>query len=267
VEHIGKNALMILIKINSFFSYVKTIGLITTLDYILQRYIMRKEMIVLGLVGIKEKIYLRRNSKDINVFQQIFIQQDLAFIKGRNCKICVDAGANIGLSTIYIKNLFPDAHIYSIEPEFSNVEMLRLNTIGYKDVEIIDKALSEDSNGLFLFDTGKGTDAFQTHRQFAVDIDLLRIESISINELMIQNKLNQLDFVKMDIEGAEAFCINQRAMEWILQSKLLAIEIHEEMVPGCKKRISELLLANFKQFQNGEYSVFENLSLTNQLTN
>ena len=257
---------MIQTKINSFLSYIKAIGLIATISYIIQRFLARKEIIVLAIPGIKEKIHLRRKSTDVNVFQQIFIKRDLAFLKGRDYNICIDAGANIGLSTIYMKNLFPGAHVFSIEPEFSNVEMLRLNTNGYANVTIIHKALSEDSSGLFLFDPGKGSDAFQTSRQFSGINEPVKIESISIVDLMDQYKLEQLDFIKIDIEGAEEFCISQYAMAWINQSKLLAIEIHEHLVPGCTKKIKVLLQANFKFSQNGEYSIFENLTSNHSKT-
>ncbi len=245
-------------KIDSFLSYIKAIGLIATVNYIIQRYITRKEMIVLSLPGIREKIHLRRKTKDVNVFHQIFIKRDLVFLTGKDCKICIDAGANIGLSTIFIKNLFPDAHIYSIEPEASNIEMLMLNTKGYKNITVIGKAMSVDSNGLFFVDSGNGSDSFQTVIHPIPKNDLVRINSISVNELILQYELEQLDFVKIDIEGAEDFCINQEAMNWINRSELIAIEIHEHFVPGCTKRIRSLL-GDFKFSQNGEYSIFEKL--------
>ena len=246
------------IKINSFLSYINSIGLLATIDYTVQRYIKKKDLLGLKIPGVKERIYLRRNSKDVNVFQQIFIKKDLSFLKGKTIGTCIDAGANIGLSTIYIKNLFPQARIFSIEPETANIKMLQLNTKNYTDIVIIDKALSEDSNGLFLFDTGKGSDSFQTIKELSAAAPV-KIESISIDNLMEEYTLAQLDFVKIDIEGAEEFCINQKAMTWINKSKLLAIEIHEHFVPGCAKRINDLLKVNFKSTQNGEYSIFENL--------
>ena len=49
-------------------------------------------------------------------------------------------------------------------------------------------------------------------------------------------------------------------MEWIKQSKLLAIEIHEHLAPGCTKKIKDLLQVHFKFSQYGEYSIFENLN-------
>lgn len=254
---------MIKAKIASFFSYIKSIGVPATIDYMFQRYVVRKEMMVLNIPWIKEKIHLRRNSKDINVFQQIFIKKDLAFLNGRNYDVCIDAGANIGLSTIYMKNMFPDSHIYSIEPEPANIKMLCLNTKGYTNVTVISKAMSQDSNGLFFIDPGNGSDSFQTSREFRGSLEPVEIESISIRDLMNQYELSQVDFVKIDIEGAEDFCINQEAMSWINQTKLLAIEIHEHFVPGCGKKIRGLLKDNFKIYQNGEYSIFENRTFAN----
>jgi len=248
-------------RFSSLIGYIKSIGVFATINYLLQRYIFPGPMIILRIPGIKEKIYLRKQSKDVNVFHQIFIKQDLGFLKGKKCKVCIDAGANIGLSTIIMKNYFPDSYVYSIEPETENLKMLLLNTNKYKNVVVIDKALSDNSNGLFFFDTGKGADSFQT-MQKPIDTNTRMVKSICITDLMNQYNLTSLDFVKIDIEGAEVFCVDQEALPWIRQSKLLAIEIHEHFAPGCTNQIFDLVKENFKFSKNGEYSIFENNSLT-----
>lgn len=250
--------MMKLAKLSSFLDYIKSIGIAATFSYIVQRYVTKKRIIVVGVPGIKEKIHLRRLSKDVNVFHQIFIKKDLDFIAGKNILICIDSGANIGLSTIFIKNMFPDAHIFSIEPEASNIEMLRINTKGYSHITVIGKAMHEDSNGLYFIDPGQGTDSFQTSKDPAAN-GSVKVESISMPDLMKQYQLEQLDFVKIDIEGAEDVCITWDAMQWLAKSKLVAIEIHEHLVPGCTKRIMDLLETDFMFSQHGEYSVFKNI--------
>jgi FkbM family methyltransferase len=140
--------------------------------------------------------------------------------------------------------------------------MLRLNTNEYSNITVIGKAMNDNSNGLYFVDPGEGSDSFQTVKEFAGEKPV-KIESISIQDLMKEYRLNELDFVKIDIEGAEDFCIDQHAMVWINRSKLLAIEIHEHLVPGCTKKIMDLLKKDFKFQQNSEYSIFENAAYTN----
>lgn len=247
-------------KFRSFVSYINSIGLYNTLNYIFQRYVTRKNLLSVNVKGISIKIYLRRNSTDVNVFQQLFIKKDLSFLKGKDIEVIIDAGANIGLATIYMKNLFPNARVFAIEPETDNFNMLIKNTGRYNNVTTIRKALSEDNRGLYLVDTGRGFDAFQTKKNHG-DQDLShKIKSISVHDIMQQYSLDKLDFVKIDIEGAEAYCINDNATRWIASTKCLAVEIHEHLVPGVEKSIRNVL-KDFTFSQHGEYSVFENVGM------
>ena len=49
----------------------------------------------------------------------------------------IDCGANIGLSVIYLKNLYPDAEIVAFEPDEQNFQLLQKNiaSFGFKNVE------------------------------------------------------------------------------------------------------------------------------------
>lgn len=134
--------------------------------------------------------------------------------------------------------------------------MLQLNTSSYDQVTLINKALSNDSNGVYLIDCGKGSDSFQTKKELHDSLMIMKTESISMRDLMYHYHLSKLDFVKMDIEGAEAYCITKNAMDWISSTETLAIEIHEHIAPGTNANIKELLGVNFKISQQGEYSVF-----------
>lgn len=247
-------------NICAFTSYVKSIGLIATIDYAIQRYVVRKDMIAIKIPQAKHKILLRRNSTDVNVFNQIFVRQEFLFLKSHDFKVIVDCGANIGLTTIYLKYLFPDARIFSIEPENENFKLLRQNTLPYSQLVLINKALSNDSNGLYLIDDGNGSDAFQTKKASGDSAPGVKIESISMLDLMKQYDLPGLDFAKIDIEGAEAYCITDDAMKWISLTGTLAIEIHDSIVPGTTAKIKKLLSNGFEYSQQGEYSVFKNIT-------
>ena len=53
----------------------------------------------------------------------------------------IDAGANVGLATLFFKIKYPKSKIVSLEIESGNVEMIHKNLKGLKDIEIVHKGL------------------------------------------------------------------------------------------------------------------------------
>src|SRR5689334_7465356 len=99
--------------------YILKLGFCATISYFIQRLFLGKgKLIQLRLPGFTNKIYLRNKSFDTNIFFQIFIKEELGFVNSLNFPIesIIDAGANVGLSSIYLKKRFPTATLISIEP-------------------------------------------------------------------------------------------------------------------------------------------------------
>jgi hypothetical protein len=78
----------------------------------------------LRLPNIKTPISLRYQTSDIPTFYQVFLdaQYDIPLKKPR---VIIDAGANIGLFTLLMKNKYPEAKIISIEPDHENFAALK----------------------------------------------------------------------------------------------------------------------------------------------
>src|SRR5690554_5333375 len=97
------------------------------------------------------KIKIRKQpSSDYNVFSQVFINKEYEppvsyFVKNNlQLKTVIDAGANIGLTSVYIKNHFPEAKIACIEPDYNNLKLLKFNLEPF----IKDKSIEVYSSGL-----------------------------------------------------------------------------------------------------------------------
>ena len=72
---------------------------------------------------------LRGKSSDFRVFDEIFLKEQYnSHLLPKNPKVILDAGANIGLSSVYFANRFPNAQVFALEPENSNYELLSVNT-------------------------------------------------------------------------------------------------------------------------------------------
>jgi len=77
---------------------------------------------------------LRRMTTDFNIYGQIFRFQEykplidiVNNLSKKKVEYIVDAGANVGCSTVYFKLLFPNAKVVAIEPESGNFNILKKN--------------------------------------------------------------------------------------------------------------------------------------------
>jgi len=116
----------------------------------------------------------------------------------------IDAGANIGYFTLlFAKLVGPTGKVYAFEPDPDNFSILKGNVElnGLGNVVLVNRALS-DSVGvadLFLSETNKGAHSLF---DFNKGKRTIKIETTTIDEYF-KDLDHQVDFVKMDAEGAE----------------------------------------------------------------
>ena len=256
-------------------------------------------LIKLNLIGLSSPIYLRNKYYDTHIFHQIFIRKELDFEIPNNPKVIVDCGANIGLSTLYLKRKYKESKIISIEPEESNFNMLSINTRQYKDVDILQNAVWFKNTLLQLVDGGEGHASFKTfenrsgylkkeitNQPISLFTDLNNIQvtfentslvttdrmvvsfgeitypskfifhTVSISEIVRKFNLNSIDLIKLDIEGSEFEIFKHEPLEWIKNINCIAVEIHENMRPGCTDLIDTALKQDFTKSYLGEYSIY-----------
>ena len=81
------------------------------------------------------------------------------------------------------------------------------------------------------------------------------IEGISINKLMANFKINQIDILKIDIEGSEKEVFSQ-STEWLEKVGLIFIEFHDRKKSGCRESFSKAIKNYVGQIQNkGETTI------------
>ena len=74
--------------------------------------------------GIRHAIRLRSHSTDLAVFREIFLFKSYDITLDVYPKLIIDGGGNIGLTSIYLANKFPDCTIYTFEPDQGNFQVL-----------------------------------------------------------------------------------------------------------------------------------------------
>src|SRR5262249_51497004 len=114
-------------------------------------------------------------------------------------KTIIDAGANIGLSAVYLARRFPDATVVAIEPEEGNFPLLQRNSAAYANIIPRRAALWAADTMIGLSNPDARSDSFRFNDGGSTQM----ISAISIPSLLEAFGIDTLDVLKMDIEGAE----------------------------------------------------------------
>jgi len=185
---------------------------------------------------IKHPFFLRLKSSDIPTYKQIFVRRDYTFNVRHEPKVIIDAGANIGLASIFFANKFPNSRIISIEPEKSNFSMLQKNVTPYPNITCLSAALWYKNIEIDLIDPGLGKWGFQTkeNETSAVSKPCHKVQGITIDKIMHDQQIDYIDILKIDIEGAEKEVFSEPS-QWIDKVGSLIVELHENLKTGCNR--------------------------------
>jgi FkbM family methyltransferase len=133
-------------------------------------------------------------------FEEIFSQEIYKFASSKENPVIIDCGSNYGVSIVYFKSIYPKAMITGIEADPKIFELLSWNIElrNYQDVILINRAILGDASIETVEFHCEGADG---GRVFAIEDNknTARVDSIHLDELLSE----PIDFLKMDIEGAE----------------------------------------------------------------
>jgi len=156
--------------------------------------------------------------------------------------VVVDIGANIGVFTVFAA-LRTQNTVYAFEPFPSTFETLEQNVRanGLRNVIPYQCAVS-DSNGTELLFEADGS---RSHRLKKVargeDENYIEVPSITLQDFMDKNHLEQIDFLKMDCEGAEAIILKSTSRDYLQRIRKIVMEVHDGISKIKHDQIRELL--------------------------
>lgn len=231
-----------------------------------EKYLSPMMIFSVNVPGLKYPVFLRAHSSDIECFCQIFCRKELKNEIENPVRYIVDAGANIGLSSVFLANKYPNAAIDALEVSSKNLEILKLNANPYPNIHIVPKGLWGRSAMLRISNPSAEPWAFQVEETYKSDTQ--GIPAIGIKELLEIRRSKKevdpiIDLLKVDIEGAEINVFDIDAKSWLPFIHCLMIELHDHFKPGCKEAVlSAIGDLNYSYKQQGEYHMytFSNLS-------
>ena len=77
----------------------------------------------------------------------------------------------------------------------------------------------------------------------ALDVpeNYLEVSTTTLQDIMDRNHIEQLDFLKVDCEGAEALILQSTPMHYLKRVKKIALEYHDHMTPTPHQKLHRLL--------------------------
>lgn len=237
-----------------FFLFIKNFGLAGIWLFI---KVLLNKSDRLRINSVKSDIFLRPNTSDLSVFKQIFLYDEYAVSFPDNPKIIIDAGANIGLASVYFANKFPEATIFAIEPYHPNFEQLQKNIKDYKNIIPIEKGIWHSKTNIQLVDGDLGDWGMMTRQSAEKSVG--DIETVTIQEIQQKSNSDIIDIVKIDIEGAEKYLFSENYEQWLPNTKLLIVELHDWMEKGSSRAVfNSVSKFDFSFSVKGENIVFSN---------
>jgi FkbM family methyltransferase len=219
--------------------YHSALGLKGVALFLLSKVTGKKFVVDVNVPGIAHPVKLRIGTTDISTYKQVLVERQYEFDRPTHPEFIIDAGANVGLATVYFANRYPHAKIVSIEPEESNYRMLCENAKAYPQVTPVRGALWLENKDLFLFDSGHGNHGFQTGAdKTASGSRVGSVPGLTIDSIIRDAGQHKVGLLKIDIEGAEREVLENSAA-WINQVEVLMVELHDDIKPGCSKAFYE----------------------------
>jgi FkbM family methyltransferase len=198
-------------------------------------------------------LLLRAGSVDVEVFNQVIVDQELALKLDPPPATILDAGANIGISVRTFARQWPAARILAVEFEPGNVRMLTRNCAHLPQVTVAPVALWYGSEWVQVADPAADAHSFSV--MGATPERSGAVRAYGVRALMEQQGWSTIDLVKLDIEGAEREVLAASA-EWLPYVRYLVVELHDRLAPGCSAALSEALDAGeWDVSTQGEYAI------------
>ena len=193
-------------------------------------------------------IKIRKHSTDLMALANVWIIEEYNKINFEinNNDIVIDVGAHIGLFSLYASQFCSKGTIYSFEPIKENYELLLANVQlnNLQQVHIFNLAVSKYNIPIKLYinDDDAG------HSIFSQSSQNIMVDSISLQKIFDDNKIEHCNFLKLDCEGAEYEIIKNLPLAYFEKIDKMIIEYHmADSHPEFLIELKEILLGqNFE---------------------
>lgn len=195
-----------------------------------------------------EKFKIRQKTCDRGIIKEVF------FYKCYNPEgmeigaddIVFDVGAQIGIFSVYASKRAKNGKVFSFEPVAENFKGLEENKELNEcaNLSINNLAVAKDSGRRKMNFSGDNSGGHSLAGPGQEGSGLIEINSISLPEFMMENKIEKIDFFKIDCEGGEYEIFFNLPKDVLLKIKKISMEYHDLDAERNGEKMKEFLIAN-----------------------
>lgn len=189
--------------------------------------------------------------------------------------VIFDVGAHIGQTALKYHQLFPNAKIFCFEPFLKSYDKLKINTEHFPHIKCYNFGLGEISGKtVFHSNLSSATNSILPTHELGKTTwgsnlldtqETLEIELLTIDDFVTQENIENIDILKMDVQGAEYMVINgakktlEKGFIKLIYLEIITMPTYknqknlEEMISICKSYEYELFnLFELSSSPNGQ---------------
>lgn len=160
-----------------------------------------------------------------------------------DCTI-VDLGANVGYTVAHFAFLYPQARIIAVEMDSDNIKLAIRNTRFFQPRCVLIHAAVWPTNGQVAYEACGEWGFHVVGEEADRSSNTKMAPARTLDGILEEYKLETVDYLKMDIEGAEANVL-QCSMKWINRVKSMKVEVHPIFNPAATiENCSNLLVSS-----------------------
>lgn len=193
------------------------------------------ELAAINLKEYSQPVYIRPGTSDADVVIQNLIRKEYGRLP-RNLKasFIIDAGANVGDTSLYFLHRFRNCRIIALEPHPVFFPIASRNLSPYGNVTLLKKGLWDCEAALTFSDDSTGSSVCSEKPAATV------IETTNVSAILEQYGSDHIDILKMDIEGAERNVILNNSESWLRRTSIIIVELHgAQITKECTSYLGE----------------------------
>jgi FkbM family methyltransferase len=155
------------------------------------------------------KIYFRDGTHDTTIINENLNpnnpKPEYLFPNIKDAKVVFDVGGNIGITALVMAMRYPDAVVYTFEPELQNFQIMKKNIQGIDNIKAFNFGLFSKTceMKLKLPYCADNPAAFSLFDLTTTKKEEVIVDIRSVSEFIQSEHISRIDAIKIDCEGAE----------------------------------------------------------------
>jgi FkbM family methyltransferase len=139
---------------------------------------------------------------------------------GPEPRVLLDLGSNIGTTMAHFAHLYERCLVFGVELDAESVSLCKRNIEPWRDrCEVLHAAVAA-SDGTSGYERRAGNEW-----GFRIGSGSTLVRTLSLDSIVERFALDQIDYLKMDVEGAEAEILRAGG-DWPERVRVLKVEVH-----------------------------------------